>query len=548
MYPKVFTLALFITMTALACDTSGPVATDGGIDTAAADSDVQAQDIVFDKGQPDESPQDVAEDESSKDIHFKDLIADDTPPKVVKTEPADEATGVAVPFTIKVTFSEGIRFKETVDKNTFMVQDLNGKEVPGTYTYDEDAFTVTFTPDPAAKLMLASPYRVTLKSIIQDKAGNGLEDWFYFGFSTTLPPDLAGYKDLAAKYSPIIYQSTKTDAPHFDYLTSFDFDGNWKANDNYNSIKKATEVKSWVYYDVTETKSHYFIRYAFFWPLRFGVAGGTDAFGNDVSGATVVVAKYPTERPIAVETYFLSGSNEEVRSYVTDESGIVDDKGNAYYGVNWTFPQATLFPAGHYIAYLTAQTHESCLWNHTVSEGLLDQRCQINDGIKSTLTTVRYAYESGNPTAIKKGEKGFPATLDGVDYGLKSVMGEWWVRRDHVSEDGIFTNTYDYEAPEGRMGNGMEIPSAFVDPVDPASANKGRPPWAWKWAAATIDLNFFVYKMPRGTVFLDPAYFFAKRHRLSTLWNPTTKMGFSTDYCYNQYLLVDQRKLDPECN
>lgn len=545
---KVFGLTLLLAVAAWACDTTGADATDEGpgVDAVTGETDDQVTDPgPMDAGNPDQGPMDAKE--VSKDVTFKDLIEDTTPPEVVKTEPADEASGVAIPFVIKVTFSEGIRFKETVDKNTFMVRDIDDKEVAGAYTYDEETFTVTFTPDPGAKIMLVSPYRVTLKSIIQDKAGNGLKDWYYFGFSTTLPPDMTGYEDLAVKYSPIIYQSTKSDSPHFDYLTSFEFDGNWKALDNYDNLKTATSVLSWVYYDVVETKSHYFIRYGFYWPVRYGIAGGTDAFGNDVSGATVVVAKYPTERPIAVETYFLAGPNEEIRAYVTEESGIVDDKGNAYYGVNWSFPQATLFPAGHYLAYLSAQSHESCLWNHTVQESILDQRCQLNEGIKSTLTTVRYVYEDGTAGAINKGGTGFPTTLDGVGYGLKSLLADWWVRRDHVSNDTIFTNTYKYEAPTGQLGNGLVLPSAFLDPIDPASANKGRPPWAWTWAAATINMDFYVYEMPRGAIFLDPAYFFANRHRLSTLWNPQTKMGFSMDYCFNPYLLVDQRELDPEC-
>ena len=546
MFWKVFSLGILLAFAAWACDTSGTEGTDQGTDPGNG-VDTIVPDFGTDKGPIDPGPVDVGKDESSKDLQFKDLVGDTTPPEVVKTEPADEASGVLLPFTIKVTFSEGIRFKETVDKNTFMVRDMGDQEVKGTYTYDEETFTVTFTPDPGAKLMLASPYRVTLKSIIQDKAGNGLKDWYYFGFSTALPANMEGYRDLAAKYSPVIYQSTMSSSPLYDYLTSFNFDGNWKAMDNYDEIKKAGEVHSWVYYDVTETKSHYFIRYAFYWPVRFGIAEGADAFANDVSGATVVVAKFPTERPIAIETYFLSGTNEEVRAYVTEESGIVDETGNVYYGVNWSFPEATLFPAGHYIAYLTAQTHESCLWNHTVSENLLDQRCQINEGIKSTLTTVRYTYEDGTAGVITKGENGFPAALDGIGYGLKSVLADWWVRRDHVTEDTMFTNTYTYEAPEGQMGNGLVLPSTFLDPMDPASAHKGRPPWAWIWSAATLDLDFYVYKMPRGAVYLDPAFFFAKRHRLSTIWNPQTKLGYSMDYCFNPYLLVDQRELDPEC-
>lgn len=489
---------------------------------------------------PGSPPPDVSE-----DLHFQDLLVDNTPPKVVKTEPADGAQGVSVPFVIRVTFSEPIRFKETVDKNTFRVRDLDDKPIAGTYTYEEATNTVVFTPDPGAKIMLASPYRVALSTIIQDKAGNGLADWYYFSFSTALPPDMGAYEALAAKYAPVIYQATRKEAPHFDYLTSFDFDGNWMALDNYDAIKKATAVPSYVYYDVVETKSHFFIRYGYFHPLHFGLLGG-DAFGNEMAGATVVVAKYPDERPIAVLTYFPAGDQEEVRSYVTEESGIVGGQPPAYYGVNFVFPEAQLFPGGRYLAYLTANTHESCLWNHTTKENFLDQRCQLTEGEKTGLSIVQYVYDSGAPDTLKKEGGSFPAAKQDVRYGLRLVLQDFWTRRDQVGTDTVFTVNVDYEAPEGRPGNGLHLPSAFLDPVNPASPYKGRPPWAWTWQATTFG-DFFVYQMPRGTCFLDPAFFFMKRHRLTANWNWDTKEGYSGDYCFNPYLLIDQRQVDPAC-
>lgn len=484
-----------------------------------------------------------------QDVHFQDLLVDNTPPKVVKTEPADGAQGVPVPFVIRVTFSEPIRFKETVDKNTFRVRDMDDKPVNGTYTYEESTNTVVFTPEPGAKIMLASPYRVALSTIIQDKAGNGLADWYYFAFSTALPPNMEGYETLAARYSPIIYQATRKETPHFDYLTSFDFDGNWKGTDNYEAIKKATEVRSWVYYDVVETKSHYFIRYGYFHPLHYGLIG-SDAFGNEMAGATVVVAKYPEERPIAVLTYFPSGDEEEVRSYVTTESGIVGDKKPAYYGVNWVFPQAQLFPGGHYLAYLTASTHESCLWIHTTKENFLDQRCQLTEGDKLGLSIIQYGYDGGASDTLKKEGGSFPVAKQDVRYGLRLILQDFWTRRNLVGGDTLFTVTLDYEAPEGRPGSGLDLPSAFVDPVNPTSPYKGRPPWSWKWQATTLPIDgepLYVYEMPRGTYFLDPAFFFMKRHRLNANWNWDTKQGYSLDYCFNPYLLIDQRQLDPAC-
>lgn len=515
-------------------------------DVGAADDTLQEPGDflgVTDKGGEDEGFMP----DHAPDIHFLDLLVDNEPPKVISTDPANGATGVPVPFVIKVTFSEPIRFKETVDKNTFKVTDVDGKPVDGTFSYEEATNTVVFTPLPNAKILLASPYHVTLSTIIQDKAGNKLADIYYFSFYTALPPNMEEYEAIAAKYSPIIYQATDKNTPQFDYLTSFDFDQNWQALDNYDAIKKVTEVRSYVYYDVVETKSHYFIRYTYFHPLHFGLMqDGSDRFGNEMAGATVVVAKYPEERPIGVMTYFPSGDQEEVRSYVTQESGIVaGDKPPSYYGVNFVFPQAQLFPGGHYLAYLTAKTHESCLWIHTTKEHMLDQKCQLTEGEKVGLTVIQYIYDEGVADTIKKGPSGFPASKQDVRVGLRSILGDLWPRRDEVGKDTIFSVAFAYEAPEGRPGGGLKLPSSFLDPVN-TSSYKGRPPWAWQWQATTFD-DFYVYQMPRGAYFLDPAYFFMKRHRLQANWNWDKKEGYSLDYCFNPYLLIDQRNIDPAC-
>ncbi len=544
-------LTVLFAVVAVACGKEG-----GGNDPApgtdtspAPDDAVSSPDLAQDEAPADPAPDDVQDPgplppDVPPDLQFQDLLVDNTPPKVVKTEPANGATGVAVPFVIRVTFSEPIRFKETVDKNTFRVRDVDDKPVNGSYTYEEATNTVVFTPDAGAKIMLASPYRVALSTIIQDKAGNGLADWYYFAFSTALPSDMETYEALAAKYAPVVYQATRKEAPHFDYLTTFDFDGNWKALDNYDAIKKATEIRSFVYYDVVETKSHFFIRYAYFHPLHFGLLGG-DAFGNEMAGATVVVAKYPQERPVAVLTYFPAGDNEEVRSYVTEESGIVTQQGLNYHRVNAVFPEAQLFPGGHYLAYLTANTHESCLWIHTTKEHLLDQLCQLTEGEKLGLSVIQYVYDGGASDTLKKDGGAFPAAKQDVRYGLRLVLQDFWTRRDQTGTNTIYTMSFEYEAPEGRPGNGLELPSAFLDPVTPTSPYKGRPPWAWEWS--TNPFNFDLYSLPRGNYFLDPAWFFLKRHRLNADWNWDTKEGYSTDYCFNPYLLIDQRKIDPAC-
>lgn len=543
---KTMTLIAMLAVTiVISCDEGGStvvseVSEEATTDTFVSDEKMEepTPEVVTDEG-----PDEIA----TEEIAFEDITPDKVPPVVVKTEPANEQTGVPIPFVVKVTFSEAIRFKETVDANTFQVTDVNGQALKGDFSYDEATFTVTWTPKVGTVFMIASPYRVTLTSLIQDKAGNHLDNYYTFSFATTLPLKYEeDYKPIAEKYAPVIFQATAKATPQFDYLTSYDFDGQWAAKLKEAAIKKATEIPSWVYWDVVETKTHYFIRYSFYYPLHAGESGGSDAFSNDLSGATVVVAKRPVEAPVAVETYFGRRDVEEIVSFITKESGLVPAGGSPdVYLFDAMMTQEELFPSNRYLAYLTASSHQSCLWNWYPPYDPTSQRCRLNDGIKSTLSVVKYVYGDGKASTIKKGANGFPASLEGVSYGLRALMNEWWVRRDHVGEDSIFSATYQYEAPEGHAGSGMTLPQTFVDSVNPVSANKGRPPWAWAWNPG--NGKFVPGADLRGVYFLDPAYYFAKRHKVEIGMHPVTKQGFSDQYCFNPYLLVDQRGKDPDC-
>lgn len=476
---------------------------------------------------------------------FPDIKEDKTPPEVLSTSPKDGEMGVKIPFEIKVTFNEPVR-PETIDKNTFRVRDVFDEEVKGVYKYDDKTNTAIFTPlkPPDQLFFYASPYKVTLTKVIQDKNSNHLKKDYFFIFSSELPPKMEKYYEIAKKYSPVIYQGTLKESPQFDYITSFDFDGDLNGKNNVDSIKTVTQVKSTVYFGVVESKSHYFITYTFFHPYRFTEDESFQS-GNDTSGAMVVVAKYPFMEPVAILTYFRYKQNEDIRSYVTQEGGIVGEKGKNYYGVNWVFKKDTLFPDGHYLSYVTGRSHESCLWIHTEKENILDTHCELNEGIKTSLTKVKYILKD-MPDVIKKIGDKFPENLDNVGYVLTDILSEFWARRHLIGEDKIFVNTFKYEPVENRPGGGLELPGIFVEPVNPQQNNHGKPPWAWKWSKAIPSPDFYFYELPRGMFFLDPAYFFAKRHRIEKPFDLQTKQGFSLEYCFNPYLFIDKRD-EPSC-
>ena len=126
-------------------------------------------------------------------------------------------------------------------------------------------------------------------------------------------------RDIAARFAPIFHQALGP-APRFDYITNFDFDGDWRGDNNWNNAAdRRYPLKAYVYYAVFESRTHFFIHYAAFHPrdykggekrgallseaMRTGVSLGGQydptgrsseavmAHENDLEGALVVAEK-----------------------------------------------------------------------------------------------------------------------------------------------------------------------------------------------------------------------------------------------------------------
>ena len=105
--------------------------------------------------------------------------ADNTPPMVIATVPANVAMDVPVTTTIDVTFSEPVI--NVASPTTFRAS-INSVTVDGTVT-SGDATTFVFTP--AADLPAATTIDVQLLFGIEDTAGNAMSPpTFYFHFTT----------------------------------------------------------------------------------------------------------------------------------------------------------------------------------------------------------------------------------------------------------------------------------------------------------------------------------------------------------------------------
>ncbi|HEY2017171.1 MAG TPA: hypothetical protein VGH38_26885, partial [Bryobacteraceae bacterium] len=86
----------------------------------------------------------------------------------------------------------------------------------------------------------------------------------------SFPPEPRSHdprRGLAEHYAPMVAQETWFE-PKADFLARFDFDGNWRGDDNWESTHTGSS-QAYVYYTAMETATHWFLMYNFFHPRDY---------------------------------------------------------------------------------------------------------------------------------------------------------------------------------------------------------------------------------------------------------------------------------------
>lgn len=98
--------------------------------------------------------------------------------------------------------------------------------------------------------------------------------------------------ELAYYHAPLHYQDTNSSNYLADYVTRFDYDGDWIATNNWENMTRFP-LTAHVYYSVVESCSHWYINYAFFHPRDWSNLNvpGAQEHENDMEGYLSVVRK-----------------------------------------------------------------------------------------------------------------------------------------------------------------------------------------------------------------------------------------------------------------
>jgi hypothetical protein len=303
------------------------------------------------------------------------------------------------------------------------------------------------------------------------------------------------HRKLAERYAPVVFQESRSAV--LDFITSFDFDGDWRGDNNWRNAY-LFDLPGYVYYSVIESSRHYFITYAFYHPRDYtatpyeGFAPKTE-HENDMEGCTVTIEKdgTPYGRPILLQTLahdvFFKYNNREARR-VTAGALKLDGAMTFVDGR----PAVHIEPEGHGVKAATAAA--------------------VRDPAAFPGLVYRYTGLAGLPLSSQDKQ---------ATYDLVSIEDTLWAHRFDVGT--TFCCADSYLVPGGRPTN---FGSAFNGPIGGCAA---KPPWGWDQANDALA---------KGDWFRDPLRAYLTQLRID---------GFSGAYVHNPYLQADTRSAAPLC-
>jgi hypothetical protein len=304
-------------------------------------------------------------------------------------------------------------------------------------------------------------------------------------------------REVASQFAPVFYQGLG-DNPRADFITNFDFDGDWRGDNNWANVEnRRFPLRAYVYYAVGETPTHFFVHYALFHPRDYkgGNKGGAllseaikegvrrggryDPTGlsseavlaheNDMEGCLVVAAKSGDDAKGARVVYVETLGHDRFQKYAAEGAGASDFKRFESDGQR---PLIYVEPKGHGVSAYDEETRER------------------------RLLVYRYAGRAGD--AESAGERGE------VGYELLPLYTTLWPRARRGANEtfGVAQNFGALNASAYAGGKAStrrvtlgKLGSAFRGKV--GAPNAAHPPWGW--------FDRTERDAPAGSWFFDPA-------------------------------------------
>lgn len=321
------------------------------------------------------------------------------------------------------------------------------------------------------------------------------------------------YRRVAEHFAPVVVQRTNDDRR--DFITKFNFDGNWNGYDNVAHLSEFP-LKAYVYFSIIESTNHYFLTYCFYHPQDYAkVTGPACGFfnrigehENDLEGCQLVVEKDGSEfgKLVVMETlahnvFYQYENDSRVRDMHSDPSVNDDIDGHIVFEKG---------DSSHPMVLVECLGHGVHAYGHNGKEVSKDDsfvlyRVGPEAGLPRDKNDHDVKFELIDMTDAENGIWTHRREFEGDPRAYANPLSEWW-------------NGYAYEGHE-------PIGGAFYGHQN----NQAKPPWGW--TAKGVN---------KGDWFIIPAYTFAKHLSIPGL-KPE-----KTAYIYNPYLSSGGANPPPE--
>ena len=495
----------------------------------------------YDVGPTDSGEQDGSDDEDTgKQDASVDTGPDNTPPEVVSITPSDGSTDVPLGTKVTVEFNEPMR-DISIRPDSVKLLDPNGNAVDAKLDKN-DPKKVVLTPK--SDLWQISPYRVVVTKDVQDQSMNPIKDGPVEADFSTVFNEVSEHAMLARKWAPWVYQGIReTDgtAENNDIPTTIDFDGDLDASNNEENARKSggSSNKAHVYYNVSESESHYFIHYLMYYPTRRASMSSKHT-EHHYAGAVFVIDK-KSDKLVVVDGVKLRPGNPFWAAFTPKNSGVTGI-GSSRTLVKVASSEWQLEDGSHYPMYVTAGEHATCHW-YTGSTGGLDPKCVHRKEEFIHGKTQGVVMKPGTSAqTYGDAKKSGNSNLKSMTYKLVPFARHFWALRTLTGSSKLFSGSFTYQ-PNSNVGNNRpggypgasenhQLPKALTT-GDSNAANQT--PFRWE---------SFTSGKGNGQWLLDPAIVTTNRFDLSQ----AGQKG-SEKYCYNLFFDINERNSssDPNC-
>ena len=428
----------------------------------------------------------------------------------------------------EITFSERME-PITVAPTTIVLESELGGAVELEVTYMDTGFRARATPKTA--LQDATSYTLTIKDTIRDVAYNTLDKEYSYKFYTSYDAR-AGDLSLAKKWAPLLYQELADRTQwRLDVPTRVDFDGDWDASNNLESVATtpAGGYGATVYYHVTESFTQLFIYYVLYYPARIerdSATGIQTVHEHDFTGAVFVIDK-ASDRLLFVEGPRITRDSDLLISFLNRDGGVsLPGEGR----IRGKFGDGDLADGTHYPFYVPAKRHEACNWDDPEVRPPFDTCVHpardFNGGKEQGILFKQGEQAQGLEAAVANADGMLEAT-----YALAPLAQFLWLRRDSYGSTALFGQGFSYSPdggrPDGPTLAGESEPSRLFLPRNLASnedAFYGKTPFHWLVAPTKGNV---------GQWMIDPAWTMIQRYSMPE------SVSWSTKYCYDLFLGVN---------